>query len=169
MSSEGAGSSKENEIDDKYATDKETKYIAPVRFVETVYPLSTPGGTLPPEILKAFAKVEPSEVLKFVENYHQRELDLKTKTLDYQNQLAFRQEENRAEMESDSRKIIRFSIGSFCIIFVGVLGYSILTGDKTLPNQIITLVSGALAGGGGLVLFQGKNQKRKKEDDYSKE
>ncbi len=123
------------------------------------YPISRID--FPPELLRTLANAEPSELLTFFQDQQEiirerqkGELEIQKGELELQQEAIRSQSQARAE----ERGLIRFGIGAFCLIFTLVLIYSGITGDTSLPDQLLTLASG-LIGGGGAVAFLQRNRK----------
>jgi len=158
-----------NELDSSAETPKQTEpnsenlYDAPVVPIsEITYSRSlSPMGVLQPEILALLDKSDPSDVFRFMGEYHERAHKLREKTLENQHILELKREEARLQASLNTRLLSQFAMGVFAALFSGVLLYAYVAGDKALPDSIIKLMTGALAGGGGVTLLNQSNKKDK--------
>ncbi len=133
-----------------------------IPLVEKTYPVSEMW--LPPELLEAMAKADPTDLvdlvrirLKLLQDQQQGELELEKVKIEIQKESL----KLKAQSASEDRNLIRLVLGVFCFIFIAVLIYSGATGDTELPSQLLTLVSGLLAGGGAVATLQ---QRRKDQE-----
>ncbi|MCL1494366.1 MAG: hypothetical protein M1G31_26985 [Pseudanabaena sp. Salubria-1] len=138
-------------------------YEAPViPIIETTYSRSpSPMGVLPNEVLIALSKADPSDVLQFMEKYHEGERKSRDKTTENLHILNLKKEEIRSQANVNTKHLSQFAMGIFAALFTGVLMYAYFAGDKALPDSIIKLMTGALAGGGGVTLL---NQSKKDKE-----
>ena len=131
--------------------------------VETTYSNSrspSPISSIPPELLTTLSRAEPSELFKFIGSYNDGERKLREMTIS--NQQALDLERARAVNQASlhTKQLSQFAVSIFATLFAGVLFYAYFAGDKALPDSIIKLMTGALAGGGGVTLLQ--NNKKDK-------
>lgn len=134
--------------------------IIPV--IETTYPRSPMASPLPNDLIIVLAKAEPSDILNFMEKYHEGERNLRELTIKNQHELEIKREESRSKVNVNTKQLSQFTMGIFAILFSGVLLYAHVSGDKALPDSVIKLMAGALAGGGGVTLLH-QNSKKDKE------
>jgi hypothetical protein len=119
-------------------------------------------GVLPPEVLTTLARANPSDVLEFMGKYHERDLKLREMIIEKEHILNLQREKALSQACLNTRHLSQFAMGIFAVLFAGVLLYAYVAGDKALPDSIIKLMTGALAGGGGVTLL---NQNSKKGKD----
>lgn len=136
-----------------------------IPIVETTYTNSrspSPISSIPPELLATLARAEPSELFKFIGDHNEGERKLREMTISNQHALDLKREEDRNQASLHTKQLSQFAMGIFAILFTGVLLYAHVAGDKALPDSIIKLMTGALAGGGGVTLL---NQNKKKDKE----
>jgi len=137
--------------------------IIPV--VETTYlnPRSPSSiSFIPPELLAPLARAKPSDLFKFIGDHNEGERKLRELTISNQYALDLKREEDRNQASLHTKQLSQFAMGIFAALFSGVLLYAHVAGDKALPDSIIKLMTGALAGGGGVTLL---NQNKKKDKE----
>ncbi len=157
----------ENSIDEQNAETSDTKSLsnAPlVPIVETTYSnLKSPSpiSSIPPELLATLARAEPSQLFEFIKDYNDGERKLREITISNQHALDLKQEEANHQASLQRKQLTQFLGTVFAALFGSVLLYAYFAGDKALPDSIIKLMTGALAGGGGVTLIQQNSKKDK--------
>lgn len=134
-----------------------------IPIIETTYSnsrSSSPISSIPPELLTTLSRAEPSELFKFIEAYNDGERRLREMTISNQHALDLKRAEAVNQASLYTKQLSQFAVSIFATLFAGVLLYAYFAGDKALPDSIIKLMTGALAGGGGVTLLQ--NNKKDK-------
>lgn len=128
-----------------------------VPIVETTYSnLKSPSpiSSIPPELLVTLARAEPSQLFEFIKDYNDGERKLREITISNQHALDLKRAEAIYQEGLQRKQLTQFLGTVFATIFSTVLLYAYFAGDKALPDSIIKLMTGALAGGGGVTLLQ---------------
>jgi hypothetical protein len=117
------------------------------------------GGTLPvvaqmisPVAVQALAQQAPEKLLEFIESYDERQF-----------QYCSLKENNRHQERKHEESTKRIGIYFLGLAFAATLVYAGVTGDKALPDKLITIALGA-GGGAGLVVASSRSAKNKEEE-----
>jgi len=100
-----------------------------------------------PSVLEALVHEAPAEVIKFVESSDDRQFR-------YYSQ----KEENRHKERLARETTTRLAVAGVLGCAFAAFGYSAITGDTNLSNQIISVIVGGFGGLGISKLFQNKDE-----------